>query len=230
MRKIYGIALFILMFFIVYELAYAISATEIVKNFKKNYATTKNFNADFDQTTLIAGRKSVATGKVSFQKPNLLRQEYFDPANPENTIQLIVSDGKALWSYTPLVNQVTKQLIPQGKEYTELLPGFGASMENVEKNYSLKLIKDELAEKNGIHVLELIPKDADSDSASMFDELQVWIRDSDSVPVQFMYKNKKNEMTFIMTFKNVKKNEKLVASTFEFEAPKGAQIITVPNR
>lgn len=230
MRKFSGIAIFILLIFIAFEIAYAINTEEILRNFKKRYVAVKNFNADFEQTTLIAGRKSVAVGKVNFQKPNLLRQEYFDSSKPENTVQLIVSDGKTLWSYTPLVNQVTKQLIAQGKKDLELLPGFGASMENVGKNYTLKLIKDDLAEKNGIHVLELIPKDATSDAASLFDELQVWIRDEDSAPVQFMYKNRRNELTFIMSFKNVRINDKLVASTFQFEAPKGAQVITVPNK
>jgi len=50
------------------------------------------------------------------------------------------------------------------------------------------------------------------------------------VPVQFMYKHKKNEMTFILSFKNVKLNEDLDKSTFEFEVPKGVQVITVPDR
>ncbi len=226
MRKFFVI----LLTFTVFEIAYAISADDIIKDFKKRYASAKSFGADFEQTTLISGRKSVASGKVNFQKPNLLRQEYFDPAKPANMTQIIISDGKVLWSYTPLVNQVTKQSIPQGKEYAELLPGFGVSMENVEKNYTLKLVKDELAEKNGIHVLELIPKGMGSEEGYMFDELQVWVRDVDSVPVQFMYKNKRNEMTFIMTFKNVKINEKLAASIFKFDVPKGAQVIAVPNK
>jgi len=224
-----GVGIFLLLMLFV-NIVFALSIEEIAKNFRERYKKTNNFSADFEETKFVAGRKHIARGKLSFQKPNLLRQEYFDPSNPENMTVLIVSDGQTLWSYTPLINQVIKQKVLQNEGSLELLPGFGRSMENVEKNYSLSLVKDELAEKNRVHAVELIPKVQDEISESMFDTLQVWIRDEDSVPVQFMYKHKKNEMTFILSFKNVKLNEDLDKSTFEFEVPKGVQVITVPDR
>jgi len=102
--------------------------------------------------------------------------------------------------------------------------------ENVEKNYSITLVEDKLAEKRGVHVVELVPKNGDQLPDPTFDVLQVWIRDEDSVPVQFMYRSKKNEMTFILSFKNVKVNEDLDESIFKFEVPKGVQVITVPEQ
>jgi outer membrane lipoprotein-sorting protein len=208
--------------------AFAIEVQEIARNFREKYAGVKNFSANFEQTTIVAGRKRTAMGKLSFQKPNLLRQEYSEPSNPENMTQLIVADGKMLWSYTPMINQITKQELVQDESRMELLPGFGQSLENVEKNYSLSLVADELAEKGGIHVVELTPRNPDPNN--MFDALQVWIRDKDSVPVQFKYKDQKNEMTFVLSFKDVKINEKLDKSTFKFKPPKGVQVITVPNQ
>lgn len=208
----------------------ALNVEEIAADFKKKYEKTNNFTADFEQTTFVAGRKRVASGKLSFQKPNLLRQEYFDPANAKNTIQLVVSDGKTIWSYTPLINQVTKQKLAQDENRVELLPGFGQSLENVEKNYSLSLAEDKLAEKKGVHVVELTPKKGNAGVDSMFDVLQVWIRDKDSTPVQFMYKDSKNQITLVLSFKNFKINEKLDKSTFEFTVPKGVQVITIPSQ
>jgi outer membrane lipoprotein-sorting protein len=92
----------------------------------------------------------------------------------------------------------------------------------------MSLTEDELAEKSGIHVVELIPKNQGINN--MFDVLHVWIRDEDSVPVQFRYKDQKNETTFVLSFKDVKINEKLDEATFKFKPPKGVQIITVPSR
>ncbi len=225
-----GIVISLLLALLTLDSVSAPNVEEIVASFKKKYEKTNNLSADFEQTTFVAGRKRVASGKLSFQKPNLLRQEYSDPANAKNTIQLVVSDGKTLWSYTPLINQVTKQKLAQDENRMELLPGFGQSLENVEKNYSLSLVEDKLAEKQGVYVVELVPKKGDESADSMFDVLQVWIRDKDSTPVQFMYKDGKNQITFVLSFKNFKINEKLDKSTFEFTVPKGVQIITVPSR
>jgi len=220
------------------DIAFALSVEEIVSNFRRNYEKTSNFSADFEQTILIAGAKRVARGTLNFQKPNLLRQKYSDPSNPEHMIQLIVSDGQTLWSYTPLINQVTKQTLAQDESGAELLPGFGEGAENIEENYSLSLVEDNLAEKHGVHVVELIPKKQDESTGQegeapaepLFDVLQVWIRDEDSAPVQFMYKDKKNETTFVLSFKNIKINENLDRSIFKFEAPEGVQLITIPGQ
>lgn len=212
------------------DIVFAATVSEVFKNFKKQYEKFKNFSADFEQTTLISGRKRIARGNVIFQKPNLLKEVYFDPSNSEHITQVIVSDGKILWSYTPLINQVTKTKLAQDGNREELLPGFGPSLENVEKNYSLSLVKDELAEKSDVSVVEIIPKDQSDSSDRFFDVLQVWIQNKDSTPVQFMYKNKNNDMTFIMSFKNTKINENLDKSTFKFEPPAGVQIITAPEQ
>ena len=219
-----------LLMLVLLDSGFALDIDEIFKNFREKYEQTSNFSGDFEQTTFVAGRKRTARGKMSFQKPNLLRQQYFDPSDPKSTVQLIISDGETLWSYTPLINQVTRQKLAQDESRLELLPGFGRSMENVQKNYSLRLVEDELAEKRGVHVVELVPKKENASSESVFDVLQVWIRDEDSIPVQFMYKDKKNEMTFILSFRSVKVNDKLGESTFKFEVPTGVQVITVPDQ
>ena len=232
MRKalLYGTSIVLLLMLMVLDTAFAIDAKEIASSFRKKYESMKNFSADFEQTSIVADIKRVARGKLTFQKPNLLRQEYFDPSNPENMTQLIVIDGKITWAYTPLVRQVIKQKLVQDENLMELLPGFGRSLEDVEKNYSLSLVENELAEKSGVHVVELVPKNQSANPSTMFDVLQVWIRDEDSALVQFMYKDKKNKTTFVLSFKNVKLNEELDESMFKFETPKGIQVITAPVR
>jgi chaperone LolA len=225
-----SITLLLLSPLLILDTVSAITVEEIVASFKKKYKETNNFSADFEQTTFVAGQKRVARGKLNFQKPNLLRQRYADPNNPENMTQLIVSDGETVWAYTPLINQVTKQELAQDESRLELLPGFGQSLENVYKNYSLSLAEDKLAEKQGIRVVELTPINSDESVDSVFDVLQIWIREKDSTPVQFMYKDGKNQITLVMSFKNVKTNEKLDDSTFKFEVPKGVQVITIPSQ
>jgi len=204
--------------------AHAINADDIAKKFTKVYKNMKNFTADFEYTTLIAGRKRIAVGKITFQKPNLLRQEYYESKDSQKITQLIVSDGEELLSYTPMIKQVTKQDIKNKDAFL----GLGQSLEKIDKNYDIKLLKDELAEKKNIHLIELTPKK--KDETAMFDTIQVWVRDEDSLPVQIMYKDDKNEASFFFSFENVKLNNKLDKSIFKFEIPTGVQVITVPNK
>ncbi len=103
-------------------------------------------------------------------------------------------------------------------------------LEGIEKNYNLRIVKDDLAEKQGIYLIELTPKENSTNSSIFFDVLQVWIRYQDSMPIQFMYKDNKNETTFILSFKDMKVNEKIDESVFKFKIPDDAQVITIPNR
>lgn len=199
----------------------------IIQNFRKEFKNTKTFTANFEQTTIVAGKKRIANGKIFFQKPNLLRQEFYDPSDPNSMTQLIVSDGKSIMSYTPSISQVTKQEL-SGKS-SELFPGFGQSLEDLEKNYDISMLEDELAKKKGFCLLELKPKTDISGSGIKFDIMQVWINETDYIPIQFMYKDIANETTFIMTFKDVKLNEKIDSSLFKFKVPNNVQVITIPR-
>jgi outer membrane lipoprotein carrier protein len=216
---IFGIAFFA-------HSVYSIDVDEITKNVKKVYKNMKNFNADFEQTTIVSGKKRVAFGKLAFQKPNLMRQEYYESEKSTKTSQLLVSDGKAVMSYTPMLKQLTKQEFSSKDQ--ELFPGFGQSLENIDKNYNAKLIKDEIAEKKGVHCVDLSAKK--QEEGQLFDSMQIWVRDADSIPIQIMYKDGKNDATFIFSFKNIKINDKLDESLFKFTPPAGTQIVTIPSK
>ena len=227
------IFLFCLMF--AANLSVAITVDEIYRNFKAAYEQTKNFSADFEQTTHYQNQRSIAKGKLIFGKPNLLRQEYFDNANPEEISQLIILDGKTSWSYTPWLNQVTKAE-SKGKE---LLPGIGKSLENLPKNYNMELVEDEIANPKGIYRMKLSPKQIitksarqeprspTEQSAPLPEIIEVWIQSKDWAPVQFSYKNQENDMLIITALKNVKLNQKLDESTFKFTVPKDAEVINI---
>jgi outer membrane lipoprotein-sorting protein len=207
--------------------AIAITVDEIYRNFKTAYEQAENFSADFEQTTHYQNQRSIAKGKLTFGKPNLLRQEYFDNTNPEELSQLIILDGKTSWSYTPWLNQVTKTA-SKGKE---LLPGIGKSLEDLPKNYNMELVEDEIANPKGIYRVKLSPKQIAPQStepgAALPEIIEVWMQAKDWAPVQFSYKNQANDMLIVTALKNVKLNQKLDESTFKFTVPKDAEVINI---
>jgi len=197
-----------------------ITVEEIYKNFRAVYLKFKNFQADFEETTYLGGKKSQAKGRLVFAKPNLLRKEYFDPKDPKKLAQLIVIDGKTAWSYTPWLGQVTRQDM-KGEENRELLPGVGEGFEKLLERYEVKLVKDEVANAKGIYKVEVRAKNGEY--------LEIWIRGKDWIPVQIVYHGEGDKTVTIISFKNIKLDVKLPSDTFKFTPPEGVEVITISS-
>ena len=205
---------------------------EIFDNFKKAYEKSQNFSAKFEETILQAGTKRVNQGRLYFSKPNLLRKEYVNQKDPNQVLQLVLIDGEYSWSYTPVVNQVNKMKWSKANR-KELLPGIGASLEDVQKNYNMKLVTDAVAKKKGIYQIELTPKPhmlskpVDGTSPPR-ETLAIWIKTDEWLPVQFGYKSEDdagNRESYITSLTNIKRNQDLDSTLFNFTVPEGVEIV-----
>lgn len=213
----------------------AMTAEEVFKQFQAKYQKSRNFCADFEEISFMSSQKSITKGKLVFQKPNMLRKEYKDPNDASKISQLILSNGKIIWSYTPWLSQATRQELKNPEAHREFLPGIGSSLEKLKDHYDLSLFEDPVAKKKGVYVLQLTPKKGIKGIKRIndptFDAIQAWIRPSDWLPLQFSYEDKKSNMTLIISFneKTIRVDEKLNNSIFEFQPPKGTEIIDVPD-
>ena len=202
------------------------TVNEIFQNFKVAYEKSENFSANFEETTLFADTKSVARGRFVFGKPNLLRKEYVDRKDASKVVQLTVLDGEYGWTYTPLLNQVNKMKWTN-PERRELLPGIGASLEDVQKNYDMALIPDEFANPKGVHQIELTPK-AHMVNANAKETLQIWVKSGEWLPVQFGYKTEFEDGTrqsVIVALTQIERDKELAPDLFKFVVPKDAEVI-----
>ena len=199
---------------------------EIFQNFKMAYEKSNNFSANFEETTLFANKKSVARGRFIFGKPNLLRKEYVGKKDDAKVVQLTVLDGEYGWTYTPILNQVNKMKW-NNPERRELLPGIGASLEDVQKNYDMALIPDEFANPKGVHQIELTPK-IHMVSTNAKETLQIWVKSDEWLPVQFGYKTEFEDGTrqsVIVALKQIERDKELAPDLFKFVVPKDAEVI-----
>ena len=126
----------------------------------------------------------------------------------------------------PLLNQVNKMKW-NNPERRELLPGIGASLEDVQKNYNMTLIPDEFANPKGVHQIELTPK-ASMVSTNAKETLQIWVKSDEWLPVQVGYKTEFEDGTrqsVIVKFLEIKRNKKLAPDLFKFVVPEDAEVI-----
>ena len=211
---------------------YSQTVDEIFQNFKKAYEQSNNFSATFEETTLLSNRKSVARGRLMFGKPNLLRKEYVDRKDASKVVQVTVIDGEYAWTYTPILNQVNKMKW-NNPERRELLPGIGASLEDVQINYDMVLVPDEFANPKGVHRIELTPKKDPKDhlmNADVKEKLLIWVKSDEWLPVQFGYESELEDGTrqsAIVALTEIKRDTELAPDLFKFVVPEDAEVINL---
>ena len=202
----------------------------VFQNFKAAYEKSKNFSADFEETTLQAGNKSIARGRLMFSKPNLLRKEYVSHKNPTQLAQLIVLDGEYSWAYTPLLNQVNKMKWGRSNR-KELLPGLGASLDEAAQKFNMELVPDEAANPKGIYRIKLTPKaqiSPDVEPNIPREIIEIWVKSDEWLPVQFGYQSESNQegnISVIVAFTNIQRDIEMDTELFKFVIPDGVEII-----
>ena len=224
--------LYILTFLLIITVSIGTADTvEIVfQNFKAAYEKSKNFNADFEETTLQAGNKGIARGRLMFSKPNLLRKEYVSRKDPTQLAQLIVLDGEYSWSYTPVLSQVNKMKWGRANR-KELLPGLGASLDEAAEKFDMQLVPDEVANPKGIYRIKLTPKpqtSPDSATGGPREVIEIWVRSDEWLPVQFGYQTESVEegnISVIVAFANIQRDIEMDAESFKFVIPDGVEVI-----
>ena len=205
---------------------------EIFQNFKKAFEKSENFSANFEETTLLSNRKSVARGRLIFGKPNLLHKAYVDRKDASKVVQTTVLDGTYAWTYTPILNQVNKMKWNKSNR-KELIPGTGESLEDVQENYNMVLVPDEFANPKGVHQIALTPKPKEDPKdplmrANVKEKMLIWVRSGDWMPVQFGYESELEDGTrqsAIVKLTDIQRDIEIAPDLFKFVVPEDAEVI-----
>lgn len=224
--------LYILTFLLVISVSDGTADTieHVFQNFKVAYEKSKNFSADFEETTLRAGNKSIARGRLMFSQPNLLRKEYVSHRDPTQLAQLIVLDGEYSWSYTPLLSQVNKMKWGRANR-KELLPGLGASLDEAAEKFNMELVPDEVANPKGIYRIKLLPKpqmSPNTETNTPREIIEIWVKSDNWLPVQFGYQTEddsEGSISVIVAFVNIQRDIEMDLDSFKFVIPDGVEVI-----
>jgi outer membrane lipoprotein carrier protein len=186
---------------------------QVLDRLQRHYRDTHSFTAKFNEEIETVGApKRQRQGTVSFRKPGRMRWEFETPEK-----QTIVSDGETLYSYDPDLNQVVETPLKQAlksSSATSFLLGIG----NINRDFTAAfasppapngLVDLILDAKTGGYKIEvgLDPKTYNLMTLTLTDQL--------------------GDVTKI-DFSDIHDNVQLPDSTFAFNAPAGADIVTAP--
>ncbi len=175
-------------------------------NLNKLLTNTKSMTASFSQTTKGGTSSQTFSGVMSVQRPNQFRWETKSPAE-----QLIVANGSTLWIYDKDLAQVTRQSTSNqvGETPALLLSG---NPDQIAKSFTVT------QPKAGTNYYVLTPKSSNAN----FKNLSVSFNGGRPV---MMVLNDNLGQTTVIRFSNIKMNQSIAKSQFEFTPPAGVDVI-----
>ncbi len=188
------------------------NATEVVREVQRRYDSTRDYSAEFHQTTeyRTLNRSISGRGSFYFSRPGKMLWRYEEPAG-----QFVLSDGRHLYFYQPAERQVIKTAV-RGAFRSDLPLSFLLGIGKLERDFRAELLE---GSADG-HRLRLIPRRANTGlreiiltaDAERYDIRQVRIEDGGG-----------NLWTF--GFENIRRGVVLDPSVFRLKVPQGVDIV-----
>jgi outer membrane lipoprotein carrier protein len=186
---------------------------ELAGRIQARYDGIRDFEAEFVQTYQggLLRTKTTEQGTVAIKRPGRMRWVYAKPERKE-----FVSNGTRIYSYLPADKQVIVAPVPEDQTTPALfLTGRGHLVRDFTASFA------ELPEAGaGIVALRLVPKREDPEIESLL--LGV---DATTLQIRHLVAADRQGGRSTFLFKNVKENRGLSDTLFEFQIPRGVDVI-----
>jgi outer membrane lipoprotein carrier protein len=195
--------------------------SELAQSLQRRYEGIRDFTADFVHTYTggVLRKKLTETGRLLVKKPGKMRWEYTTP-EPKS----FVSDGVKLYSYIPQDKQVIVATVPQ--EDSATAPAlFLAGKGNLTRDFTPSFDTVPVGAAAGAVALKLVPKSPQPD----YDWL-VLVVDGSTLALRGLASSDSQGGTSSFSFTNLKENVGLPDKTFEFQIPRGVDVVTQSDR
>ena len=220
-RLFYFSSFFIILPFFCASTLWGLTVDELQKKMAESDLNlqTLEFNFTQEAASSLAEEKRRSSGAAYVQKPKKFRIEQVEPEK-----QLLISDGKSVYVYTPRFNQVVKDSYKKWFSKNIFFPGmsgFSNTLEQLNKEY-LWVLKDEGAlDGEKTFVAELTPFDKDRKET-----IKLWIDRDDFIPRKTELVSE--TLTLTTTVNGLKRNEILKPELFKFSRPEKSEMISIP--
>ena len=197
------------------------TAPELAQALQRRYEGIRDFTADFVHTYTggVLRKKLTETGRLSVKKPGKMRWEYTAPE-----VKSFVSDGIKLYSYIPQDKQVIVANVPQDDSATA--PAlFLAGKGSLTRDFTASFTDVPAGTPAGAKALKLVPKVPQPD----YDWL-VLVVDGGSLTLRGLMSSDSQGGTSSFSFVNLKENVGLPDKTFQFQIPRGVDVVTQSDR
>ena len=204
--------LFILFILGWHTTVWALSSEQATVNaIQKNYESVLTFQATFEQKAFVKmiNRTEITRGNVQIKKPGKMKWVYNSP-DP----QILISDQKHLWLYTPEEGQATK--MPIENVYSSNSPAlFLAGKGILTDTFNVVQVLDEKDK----FIVVFVPKEVGSSLRRLVLRTN---KNNYQITGATVYDKLGNKTD--ISFRAIRTNEEIPESVFNFEVPSGVEI------
>lgn len=194
---------------------------DLAGRIQARYDTIRDFEATFVQTYQggLLRTKTTEQGTVAIKRPGRMRWIYTKPERKE-----FISNGQRVYSYLPSDKQVIVSPMPSGDQTTPAL--FLTGRGHLVRDFTPAFAEVPGAAA-GLLGLRLTPKKADPE----FEWLMLAV-DPASLQIRHLVALDRQGGRSTFAFSNLKENRNLSDKIFEFQIPRGVDVITngVPSK
>jgi outer membrane lipoprotein carrier protein len=183
---------------------------------QQRYDTIRDFEGEFVQNYEggVLRTKTTERGTVAIKRPGRMRWVYTKPERKE-----FVSDGKRVYSYIPADKQVIVSPLPAADQTTPAL--FLSGRGHLVRDFAAVSTELPQLAPPGLVGLKLTPKRSDPE----VDTLILGV-DPQTLQIRFLVATDRQGGRSTFTFSNLKENRNLSDKLFEFQIPRGVDVIT----
>lgn len=206
--------LIILMF--VFSFAIADEAEDILEEVQSTYEKIQYLKVEFEQINKfkLSGIENRSNGVMYITRDDRFRLE--------SEQQTIVTDGKMIWSYSPINKQLVIDLAKKSRHTImprELLFSYG-------ERYYANLIKSYKENGEQWHQIKLTPK---PEHRSAINSMKIWVRESNWMVYRIEYLDM-NDNTTTFVVKKIELPKSIGPEIFQFTAPENTKIVDLTKR
>lgn len=190
------------------------SAEQAAARIQARYDTIRDFEAEFVQSYQggLLRTKTTEEGTVAIKRPGRMRWVYTKPERKE-----FVSNGQQVYSYIPRDKQVIVSPMPSGEQTTPAL--FLTGRGHLVRDFTVSYAEVPGAAAGAIG-LKLVPKKADPE----FEWLMIAV-DPAQLRIQQLVALDRQGGRSSFTFTNLKENRNISDKIFDFQVPRGVDVI-----
>ena len=188
---------------------------QLAARIQQRYDTIRDFEASFVQTYQggLLRTKTTEEGTVAIKRPGRMRWIYTKPERKE-----FVSNGERVYSYLPVDKQVIVSPVPADDQTTPALFLTGRGHLVRDFNASFTVVP---GAGQGTLGLKLVPKKSDPEV-----EWLMLAVDPTTLQIRHLIALDRQGGQSSFAFSNLKENRNLSDKIFEFQVPRGVDVIT----
>jgi len=196
-----------------------LSAEQIAEKMKEKQDSIEDFSATMVITSTFGEETEISKAKIMNKMPDKSRIEFLEPA--EMAGQVMVNDGKTIWTYDSDKKEVTKMEMPKfnmtsDQDYTgfikELLDQTDISYQGTDK-----------FEGRSVYLIKASPK---NDSMLMGMRYSMWVDSETWMPLKIETFDKNDKLIMSVEYQDITFNTGIPDSEFEFKVPEGVTVVT----